>query len=72
MRLPRCAASRLRRALTWPSRSVTVWELGEVQRDNFAPRFWSSKGCLFHHAYTVGYRASKVRAVAAAGTAELR
>ncbi len=38
---------------------MTVWELGQVQRESFAPRFWSSKGCLFHHAYPVGYRASK-------------
>jgi len=39
--------------------AVTVWELGSIQRDSFAPRFWSSKGCLYHHAYPVGYRASK-------------
>jgi hypothetical protein len=44
---------------TLRSQGVTVWELGTIQRDTFAPRFWSSKGCLFHHAYPVGYRAAK-------------
>lgn len=39
---------------------VTVLNLGKVHRGAFAPRYWSSKGCLFHHAYPVGYRARKV------------
>lgn len=40
---------------------VTVWELGQVHRGAWAHRYWSSSGCLFHHAYPVGYRASKVQ-----------
>ena len=36
-----------------------MWELGEIQRDSWAPRFWSNASCLFHHAYPVGFRASK-------------
>ena len=44
---------------TLRSIGVTVWELGTIQRASFAPRFWSSRGCLFHHAYPVGYRAAK-------------
>lgn len=40
---------------------VTVWELGQIHRGAWAHRFWSSSGCLFHHAYPVGYRASKVQ-----------
>lgn len=39
---------------------VTVLDLGAVHRASFAPRYWSSRGCLYHHAYPVGYRASKV------------
>ena len=39
---------------------VTVWELGAVHRGAWAPRYWSSPGCLFHHAYPPGYRATKV------------
>ncbi|PRW45124.1 hypothetical protein C2E21_6400 [Chlorella sorokiniana] len=39
---------------------VTVWELGQLQRGAWAHRYWSSSGCLFHHAYPVGYRATKV------------
>lgn len=39
---------------------VTVWELGRVHRGAWAHRYWSSSGCLYHHAYPVGYRASKV------------
>lgn len=40
---------------------VTVWELGVVHRGAWAQRYWSSSGCLYHHAYPVGYRATKVR-----------
>ena len=38
---------------------VTVWELGQMYRGPWAETFWSSHGCLFHHAYPVGYHASK-------------
>ncbi|KAL4448494.1 hypothetical protein ABPG75_005713 [Micractinium tetrahymenae] len=40
---------------------VTVWELGHVHRGAWAHRYWSSSGCLYHHAYPVGYRATKVQ-----------
>jgi hypothetical protein len=40
---------------------VTVWELGAVHRGAWAHRYWSSQGCLYHHAYPVGYRATKVQ-----------
>ncbi|KAL4438181.1 hypothetical protein ABPG77_010542 [Micractinium sp. CCAP 211/92] len=40
---------------------VTVWELGRVHRGAWAHRYWSSSGCLYHHAYPVGYRATKVQ-----------
>lgn len=39
---------------------VTVWELGAVLRGAWAQRYWSSPACLYHHAYPVGYRATKV------------
>lgn len=46
----------------WGRRAgVTVWALGGVHRGAWAPRFWSSPGCLFHHAYPPGYRASKAQ-----------
>jgi hypothetical protein len=32
-----------------------------VHRGTWAQRYWSSPGCLFHHAYPVGYRATKVQ-----------
>ena len=38
---------------------TTVWELGSVHRGPWAQRYWSNRGCLFHHAYPVGYRATK-------------
>ena len=38
-----------------------MWALGAVHRGAWAPRFWSSPGCLFHHAYPPGYRASKAQ-----------
>ena len=38
---------------------TTVWELGQVHRGPWSQNYWSSSGCLFHHAYPVGYRASK-------------
>lgn len=48
-------------SLCHPTRSgVTVWELGQLHRGAWAHRYWSSSGCLFHHPYPVGYRATKV------------
>lgn len=38
---------------------VTVWNLGEIHRGDFQHRYWSSSGCLYHHAYPVGYAATK-------------
>jgi hypothetical protein len=40
--------------------ATTVWELGQVHRGAWAHRFWSSPGCLYHHAYPVGFRATKL------------
>ena len=37
-----------------------MWEIGTIHRGAWAQRHWSSSGCLFHHAYPTGYRASKV------------
>lgn len=33
--------------------------MGTVHRGAWAQRYWSSAGCLFHHAYPVGFRATK-------------
>ncbi|KAL6768114.1 hypothetical protein ACKKBF_B37855 [Auxenochlorella protothecoides x Auxenochlorella symbiontica] len=44
---------------TLRSIGVTVWDLGCIHRAAWADRYWSSPGCLYHHAYPVGYRASK-------------
>ena len=44
---------------TLRSIGVTVHALGAVHRGAFAGRYWSSPGCLFHHAYPVGYVATK-------------
>eukprot|EP00959_Pyramimonas_sp_CCMP1952_P058720 1226151-Pyramimonas_sp.AAC.2 len=38
---------------------VTLLDLGRIHRGPFAHRYWSSKGCLYHHAYPVGFRATK-------------
>ena len=38
---------------------VTVTCLGAIHRGAWAPRYWSSGGCLHHHAYPVGYTATK-------------
>lgn len=46
---------------------VTVWELGQVHRGAWAHRYWSSSGCLYHHAYPVGFRATKVCAQGSVG-----
>jgi hypothetical protein len=39
---------------------LVALHLGAVHRGAFAPRYWSSRGCLYHHAYPIGYKASKV------------
>ena len=44
---------------TLRSIGTTVLELGAVHRGAWAQRYWSSPGCLFHHAYPVGFRATK-------------
>ena len=38
---------------------VTLHDLGEIYRGPFSHQYWSNKGCLYHHAYPVGYRATK-------------
>lgn len=38
---------------------VSVLDLGQVYRGPWSQRYWSSSGCLFHHAYPVGYKACK-------------
>lgn len=58
--LRRLGQGRAERQAGWCA-GVTVWELGGVHRGPWAPRFWSSPGCLFHHAYLPGYRASKAQ-----------
>jgi hypothetical protein len=42
------------------SERITVLDLGRVHRSSYANKYWSSSGCRFHHAYPVGYRATKV------------
>ena len=32
---------------------TTIWDLGAIFRGPWAQRYWSSKGCMFHHAYPV-------------------
>ena len=44
---------------TLRSIGVTVWSLGEIYRGEWKNKFWSSTGCLYHHAYPVGYKATK-------------
>ena len=60
--LVRVPAPNTRYAAPFHARSadVTVLDLGAVHRGAWARRYWSSTGCLYHHAYPVGYRASKV------------
>ena len=45
---------------TLRTEKITVLELGSVWRTQYAQNYWSSNGCKFHHAYPVGYRATKV------------
>lgn len=40
---------------------TTVWELGTLYRGPWSKRYWSSAGCLYHHAYPLGYRATKIQ-----------
>lgn len=42
------------------SERITVLDLGNIHRKKYAHKFWSSSGCRYHHAYPVGYRATKV------------
>jgi len=44
---------------TLRSIETTIWELGTIHRGAWAPSYWSNRNCLFHHAYPVGYRATK-------------
>ncbi|KAG7670928.1 hypothetical protein Ndes2526B_g01307 [Nannochloris sp. 'desiccata'] len=60
-----------RKAITLPKNTVfaapftlrsigtTILELGAVHRGEWAQLYWSNRGCLHHHAYPVGYRATK-------------
>lgn len=52
-------ASEIAVPFTLRSISVTVHSLGQVHRGAFKQRYWSSTGCLYHHAYPVGYVATK-------------
>jgi len=38
----------------WCLTGVTVWELGELYRGPFSSNYYSSRGCLYRHAYPVG------------------
>lgn len=38
---------------------ITVQDLGHIHRKKYAHKYWSSSGCKYHHAYPVGYRATK-------------
>lgn len=42
------------------SERITVLDLGSIHRKKYAHKYWSSSGCRYHHAYPVGYRATKV------------
>jgi hypothetical protein len=39
--------------------NTTILDLGHVHRGEWAHRYWSNKGCLYHHAYPVGFKAQK-------------
>ena len=45
---------------TLASTRVTVVSLGAIHRGPFPQNYWSSKGCIYHHPFPVGYRARKV------------
>ena len=44
---------------TLTSIGTTVVSLGSIYRGEWRQRWWSNRGCLFHHAYPVGYQATK-------------
>jgi hypothetical protein len=44
---------------TLRSIGTTILDIGAVHRGEWAHLYWSNKGCLHHHAYPVGYRATK-------------
>ena len=44
---------------TLRSIGTTIFELGSVHRGEWAQNYWSNRGCKYHHAYPVGYRATK-------------
>jgi len=50
---------RIEAPFTLLSIGVTVWDTGKIHRGKWANNYWSSTGCLYHHAYPVGYRATK-------------
>ena len=38
---------------------ITILSLGRIHRGAWQHKYWSSSGCLYHHAYPVGFRAVK-------------
>lgn len=44
---------------TIASTSTTIQSLGEIYRGPWCTRFWSSSSCAYHHAYPIGYTATK-------------
>lgn len=44
---------------TLRSINTTILDLGHVHRGEWAHRYWSNRGCLYHHAYPVGFKAQK-------------
>ena len=58
---PRCRPnSTVVAPFTLASTRVTVVSLGAIHRGPFPRNYWSSKGCIYHHPFPVGYRARKV------------
>ncbi|UPR04828.1 hypothetical protein HOP50_18g81730 [Chloropicon primus] len=49
----------IRAPFTLKSIGVTVLDLGKIHRGQWKNKYWSNTGCLFHHAYPVGYKATK-------------
>ena len=45
--------------LTLASLRVSVLDLGAIHRGPFPQNYWSSRGCIYHHPFPVGYRARK-------------
>ena len=44
---------------TLASLRVSVLDLGAIHRGPFPQNYWSSRGCIYHHPFPVGYRARK-------------